>query len=199
MSYRWAPYVSVAMRLANAEMKMEKLRKKGKNIQPVEKIKGKIAKTFWGRSWCEHLEGFSDYSNRLPRGRTLARNGSICHLAIKKNQIEAMVAGSEIYQIKITIKPLKKDLWQIIKKKCVGGVGSVLELLQGKLSDNVMKTVTDPVAGLFPQPSEIKLDCDCPDWATMCKHVAAVLYGVGTRLDQSPELLFLLRNVDHMD
>jgi uncharacterized Zn finger protein len=30
----------------------------------------------------------------------------------------------------------------------------------------------------------------------MCKHVAAVFYGVGARLDQKPELLFLLRAVD---
>jgi DNA-binding transcriptional regulator YiaG len=72
----------------------------------------------------------------------------------------------------------------------------MLELLQGQLSDQVMAIVTDRHHGLFPQPGEMTLDCSCPDWAGMCKHVAAGLYGVGSRLDQQPELLFLLRGVD---
>jgi len=50
--------------------------------------------------------------------------------------------------------------------------------------------------GLFPSPAEIKLSCSCPDWADMCKHVASALYGVGARLDQKPQLLFVLRGVD---
>src|SRR5260370_37407973 len=53
--------------------------------------------------------------------------------------------------------------------------------------------------GLFPSPREIKLSCSCPDWAEMCKHVAAVLYGIGTRLDQQPELLFRLHGVDEKE
>lgn len=199
MSYGWSPYVPVAQRRAKAQKQMDKLRKKGKNIQPIEVEGRKITRTFWGNAWCTHLENFSDYSNRLPRGRTYVRNGSVCHLEIEKGQIIAKVSGSDIYDIKILINPLSKSLWKTIQDKCAGEVGSMLELLQGKLSDNVMKTVTDPEFGLFPQPKDIKLGCDCPDWATMCKHVAAVLYGIGARLDHSPELLFLLRGVDHMD
>jgi len=195
----WPPYVSVAKRHANAKKQMDRLRKKGKNIQPIEKTGRIIAKSFWGKAWCDHLETFSDYDNRLPRGRTYARNGSVCHLEIKKGQINAMVSGSEIYKIKVNIKPLSKNLWQTIRKKCAGGVSSMLELLQGKLSENVMQTVTNSQTGLFPQPDDIDLNCDCPDWATMCKHVAAALYGIGARLDHSPELLFLLRDVDHKE
>ncbi len=199
MSYGWSPYIPVAKRLANAKKEMNKLRKKGKRIQPVEKTGRKITNTFWGNAWCSHLELFSDLDSRLPRGRTYVRNGSVCHLEIKKGQIEAMVSGSEIYNIKIKINPLADNIWQAIKKQCAGKVGSLLELMQGKLSDNVMKVVSDPEKGLFPQSKDIKLECDCPDWATMCKHVAAVLYGIGARLDHSPELLFLLRDVDHKD
>lgn len=198
MSY-WPPYVPVAKRQAKAKKQMDRLRKKGKNIQPVEKTGRIIAKSFWGKAWCEHLETFSDYDNRLPRGRTYVRNGSVCHLEIKKGQINAMVSGSEIYKIKVKIKPLDKNIWQTIRKKCAGGVSSMLELLQGKLSENVMQTVTHSKTGLFPQADDIELDCDCPDWATMCKHVAAVLYGIGARLDQFPELLFILRGVDHQE
>jgi uncharacterized Zn finger protein len=178
---------------------MERLRKKGTDIQPVRLTGRKIASTFWGEAWCTHLESFSDYENRLPRGRTYVRNGSVCHLAIWKGRIEAKVSGSELYDIEIEIKTLPPAKWKRLKACCAGQVGSLLELLQGKLSDRVMTIVTDRDNGLFPSPKEIRLSCSCPDWATMCKHVAAVLYGVGARLDKQPELLFVLRGVDHQE
>ena len=195
--YGWRPYVPVAQRRARARRKMDGLRKKGVDIQPVEIEGRKIAKTFWGEAWCDHLESFSDYANRLPRGRTYVRNGSVCHLEIKKGEILAKVAGSELYDLRIRIKTLPAKKWTAIKGRCAGQVGSLLELLQGKLSDHVMGVVTDRKEGLFPLPREISLNCDCPDWAVMCKHVAAVLYGIGARLDRTPDLLFKLRGVDH--
>jgi uncharacterized Zn finger protein len=195
--YEWMPYVSVAQRRARAAREMRKLRKKGKKIEPVQVEGRKIACTFWGDAWCKHLEQFSDYANRLPRGRTYVRNGSVCHLAISKGKIEAIVSGSELYNIDIRITPLPSNRWKNVRKQCAGQIGSMLELLQGRLSNHVMQIVTDRNQGLFPRPSQIKFSCDCPDWAEMCKHVAAVLYGTGTRLDHQPELLFLLRNVDH--
>jgi len=195
----WAPYVPVAQRRAQAQQQMKKLQKQGKKIQPIEIEGRKISQTFWGTAWCDHLEQFSDYANRLPRGRSYARNGSVCHLDIKQGKVEAIVSGSSLYNIVIEIKPLAKSRWTAIKKSCAGQISSILELLQGKLSNGVMQVVTDTEQGLFPEPKEIQLRCSCPDWATMCKHVAAVLYGVGARLDQSPELLFLLRGVDHHD
>ena len=191
------PYVPVAVRRARALKKMEKLRKKGFDIKPVQIEGRKITHTFWGQAWCDHLESFSDYDNRLPRGRTYVRNGSVCHLDIEKGRISAMVSGSEIYQVQITIKTLSKKKWKTVKSRCAGQIGSLLELLQGRFSRNVMSVVTDCQNGLFPLPGEISLECNCPDWAVMCKHVAAALYGVGARLDEAPELLFLLRGVDH--
>ncbi|MCZ6876396.1 MAG: SWIM zinc finger family protein, partial [bacterium] len=192
----WAPYVPVAKRRAKAQREMNKLRKKGQDIQPIA-IEGRtIARSFWGKGWCDHLESFSDFANRLPRGRTYVRNGSVCHLGIHPGRVDAMVSGSELYNVTIRINELKTATWESIKTKCSGQIGSVLELIQGKLSNQVMGIVADRDQGLFPKPSEIKLSCSCPDWATMCKHVAAVLYGVGSRLDDRPELLFLLREVD---
>ena len=192
----WRRYVPVAARRAKALREMNKLRKKGKDIQPIE-IEGRIiARSFWGKRWCEHLESFSDYANRLPRGRTYVRNGSVCHLAIQPGRIDAIVSGSELYDVTIRIDKLKAVVWKSVKTRCSGQIGSMLELLQGKLSQQVMGVVTDRDRGLFPKPGEIKLDCSCPDWATMCKHVASVLYGVGSRLDDCPESLFLLRGVD---
>lgn len=189
-------YVPVAERRAKARRQMDRLRKQGHTIEPVE-IEGRtIARSFWGKGWCDHLESFSDFSNRLPRGRTYARNGSVCHLGIKPGFIEARVAGSRLYSVNIGITKLDTQAWEWIKRRCAGQIGSMLELLQGRLSDQVMAVVADRHTGLFPKPGQIELNCSCPDWATMCKHVAAVLYGVGNRLDTQPELLFTLRGVD---
>ena len=195
--YAWRPYVPVAVRQARALNKMEKLRKKGLCIQPV-KIEGRqIAQSFWGQAWCDHLEKFSDYENRLPRGRSYIRNGSVCHLEITEGAVKAMVSGSQLYKVNIEIKNLPSRKWKDLKKRCAGQIGSLLELLQGRLSKSVMTVVTNRDNGLFPHPGEISLHCTCPDWAVMCKHVAAVMYGVGARLDEKPDLLFLLRGVDH--
>ena len=196
----WRPYVSVATRKAQAAREMEKLKKqKGFKPQPVRIDGRQIASSFWGKAWCGHMEQYCDFDNRLPRGRTYVRNGSVCHLEIQKGKVVAKVSGSEIYDVEITIKTLNNTTWAQIKSACAGQVGSLLELLRGKLSDHVMKIVTDADKGLFPQSNEFNFECSCPDWADMCKHVAAVLYGVGARLDAQPELLFVLRGVEHTE
>src|ERR1700719_2408073 len=197
MSYfDWAPYVPVAERRRQAERQLAKLKKQGEVVAPV-KIEGRIiAKSFWGKSWCSNLERYSDYANRLPRGRSYVRNGSVLDLQIAKGEVTAMVAGSELYKVKATIAPVKAPRWKAVCRDCAGTIDSLVELLQGRLAKGVMDRVCREGDGLFPTPSEIKLSCSCPDWADMCKHVAAVLYGIGARLDQSPRLLFVLRGVD---
>jgi len=189
-------YVPVAKRRTKALREMDRLRKQGRTIEPVQIDGRTIARSFWGKGWCDHLESFSDFANRLPRGRTYVRNGSVCHLAGQPGHIEAIVSGSELYHVDIRITKLEPKMWQAIQRRCAGQVGSMLELLQGRLSDQVMAVVTDRDAGLFPKPRQIEFDCSCPDYASMCKHVAAVLYGIGHRLDRQPDLLFTLRGVD---
>ena len=165
-------------------------------VSPVE-IEGlKIARTFWGQSWCNNLEAYSDYSNRLPRGRTYARNGSVIDLQIEAGRVRALINGSSFYNVEIRITPLAPKRWHAIKSQCAGKIDSMVELLQGSISKGVMEIVTRKGEGLFPAPNEISLGCSCPDWATMCKHVAAALYGVGGRLDHEPEMLFTLRGVE---
>src|SRR5260370_4659165 len=197
MSYfGWQPYVPVAERRRQAERKLAKLKKKGQSIAPVT-IEGRtIATTFWGKSWCTNLERYSDYENRIPRGRRYVRNGSVVDLQIGKGEIVAMVAGSALYKMNITIAPVKAARWRAICSDCAGTIDSLVELLQGRLAKGVMDRVCREGDGLFPSPTEIKLSCSCPDWADMCKHVAAALYGVGARLDHKPQLLFVLRGVD---
>lgn len=194
--FDWYPYVSVAEKRRQAERELAKLRKRGQSVAPVT-IEGRtIAKTFWGKSWCVNLERYSDYASRVPRGRTYVRNGSVLDLKIAKGEIAAMVAGSSLYEIKIAIAPVKAARWKAICRDCAGGIDSLVELLQGRLAKGIMDRVCREGDGLFPSPEEIKLSCSCPDWADMCKHVAAALYGVGARLDEKPELLFVLRGVD---
>src|SRR5882762_9857861 len=194
--YEWRPYVSVAERRLKAQRELAKLKKKGQSISPVT-IEGRaIARSFWGKSWCANLERYSDYENRLPRGRTYVRNGSVVDLQIAKSKVLAVVSGSHLYRVTITIAPVTATRWKAICRDCAGTIDSLVELLQGRLSKGVMDRVCREDDGLFPTPKEIKLSCSCPDWAGMCKHVAAVLYGVGARLDEKPALLFALRGVD---
>ncbi len=196
MHFSWRPYVSVAEKRRRSELKLKKLRKNGQAAAPVRIEGRKIATSFWGESWCANLERYSDYENRLPRGRTYVRNGSVLDLQIAKGEVVALVSGSDLYKIKVTIAPVAARRWKAICRDCAGSIDSLVELLRGRLAKGVMDRVCREGDGLFPSPAEIKLACSCPDWADMCKHVAAVLYGVGARLDQKPELLFVLRGVD---
>jgi uncharacterized Zn finger protein len=195
----WRPYVTAAERRSKAEREMQKRKKKGHAVSPVI-IEGRlIATTFWGKSWCENLERYSDFANRLPRGRTYVRNGSVVDLQITAGAIRAWVSGSELYEVALTVAPVAKAHWKSICDDCAGAIDSLVELLQGRFSKGVMERICRQKHGLFPMPAEIKLSCSCPDWADMCKHVAAVLYGIGARLDRQPELLFRLRAVDEKD
>ena len=197
--YGWKPYVPVAARRAQAARAVAKLTKKGKKTSPVVIDGRKIAKTFWGKAWCDNLERYSDFANRLPRGRSYVRNGSVVDLQIAPGAGIAMVSGSDLYRIEVKVAAVPKARWSAVCKDCAGAIDSLVDLLQGQLSQSVMARICQERTGLFPSPAEIEFTCSCPDWASMCKHVAAVLYGIGARLDEQPDLLFALRKVDHQD
>ena len=199
MWHEWKPYVSVAERRRKAALEMQRLKKKGHPVSPVV-IEGRtIARTFWGKAWCDNLERYSDFANRLGRGRTYARNGSVVDLQIAAGDVAAMVSGSELYRVSVKVAGVPKARWTSICGDCAGAIDSLVELLQGRFSKGVMERICQQKTGLFPAPAEIEFSCSCPDWASMCKHVAAVLYGIGARLDERPELLFKLRKVDEKD
>jgi uncharacterized Zn finger protein len=196
---QWPDYVSVAQRRAKAERAAVKLSKKGSALSPVVVEGRKLASTFWGRAWCDNLESYRDYENRLERGRSYVRNGLVIDLQVAPHMVTAMVAGSSVYTITIKIAEVPKAQWKSICADCSGGIDSLVELLQGRFSKPVMERICRQGTGLFPKPAEIRFSCSCPDHASMCKHVAAALYGVGVRLDARPELLFRLRAVDEND
>jgi uncharacterized Zn finger protein len=197
--YGFRPYVPAHVRRKQAARELERFRKKDHPVSPVVVAGRAIARSFWGQSWCRNLERYSDYANRLPRGRTYVRNGSVVDLRIAPGEVEARVSGTSLYTVRVKVAPVPRARWASLCKACAGGIDSLVELLQGRLSRAVMERICAERTGLFPSPAEIQFDCTCPDWAAMCKHVAAVLYGIGARLDARPELLFELRGVDQKD
>jgi uncharacterized Zn finger protein len=193
------PYVSAAERKRLAAQHATKLKKTGRSLAPIVVTGRAISTSYWGNAWCANLEQYSDYASRLPRGRTYVRNGSVFDLQIMPGRVTALVSGSEIYEIAIDISPLSKKRWRSLVDECSGQIGSLVELLRGKLAQGVMEVLARPRTGLFPAPRDISLSCSCPDWASMCKHVAAALYGVAVRLDTEPSLFFTLCRVDERE
>jgi len=183
----------VEQRRAKAAKTAAQLTKKGQKLLPIRIAGRKIATTFWGKAWCEYLESYCDLENRLPRGRTYAWNGSVIDLQITPGKIRALIMGSSLYEAKLSVDPIDAERWKSIRGECFGKIDSLVELLRGRISESVMKVITDRDKGLFPSPAGIHKNCSCPDWADLCKHLAAVLYGIGARLDSQPELLFVLR------
>ena len=196
----WGPYVSAAEKKELGRKAAAKLAKKeGRDPCPVQAAGRELAKTFWGKKWCENLERYSSIANRLPRGATYVRNGSVADLVIESGRVRAIVGGSEAYTVTIRIGTLSSKTWKSIQRDCASGIETLLELLQGRFSTQVMIRLTQERGGLFPEKGEISMGCTCPDSAGVCKHIAAVFYGVAVRLDQQPELLFRLRNVGHLE
>lgn len=193
----WYPrYVSIGARRATTLPEMRRLRERGVRVQPVESVGQVMARAFWGRRWCERLDTFARDEARLPLGRTLVRNGSVCHLEIRPGVLEAMVAGSALFRTVVRIPAMDPTAWQELARACAGRVGSVPELLRGALPEDVIEAVAGSGRGMLPRREEIDPECGCPDGKALCRHAAAALYGVGRRLDAEPELLFRLRGVD---
>jgi uncharacterized Zn finger protein len=187
----------MAERIRHAEKAAVALKKKGVAVEPVVINGREIARTWWGRAWNENLERYADYGNRLPRGRSYVRNGSVLDLRIAANAITALVAGSRPrpYEISIAIKPLNEKVRRALMEKSRSSLDSMQSLLSGEFPAELKESFLEKGSGLFPSPREIEFSCSCPDWASMCKHVAASLYGTAARLDEKPELFFILRGI----
>jgi uncharacterized Zn finger protein len=197
----YPPYVSVSEKRAKAARKLQELRKKSADICPVCIEGATIARTWWGKSWNRNLESYADYDNRIGRGRSYVRHGAVLDLKIEAGKVDALVQGtrSKPYSVNIEIKPIARNIWKQIKAASEGKLDSLQELLAGRFPKELGEMFTVQGKGLFPSPKEIAFSCSCPDWATMCKHVAATLYGIGARLDDEPDLFFKLRNVEMKD
>ena len=194
--FDYREYVPVAKKKEKADKQIEKLRKKDSNLSPVIIEGRKIAKTWWGEAWCKNLESYADFSNRIGRGSAYVKNGFVVDLKIYEGLVTGRVMGTRLYTVTIEIDLLYEALKRGIIKMVGRRIDSVSDLIDGKFPRELRDLFLTQEKGLFPAPNEIHMKCSCPDWADMCKHVAAVLYGVGARLDQNPLLFFELRGVD---
>lgn len=194
--YDYAPYVTVAEKMKKAEKALVKLRKKDPGASPVVIEGKKIAKTWWGIAWCKNLESYAEYQNRIGRGRAYVKNGFVIDLRIDEGIVRGKVYGSSLYNVTISIDKLGDDKKETAIRAIGRKIDSVEDLINGNFPKELGEIFLTQKKGLFPSPKEIHLDCDCPDWADMCKHVAAVLYGVGARFDADPLLFFKLRGID---
>ena len=193
-------YVTAAERRRKAEHAVAALARSGvRQPSPVVVEGRQMTSTFWGKAWCQNLERYSDFANRLPRGRSYVRHGAVIDLQITPGTVAARVSGTDLYRVEVSVSAVPAPRWSAICRDCAGEIDSVVALLQGKLSDRTMARLCDRDVGLFPSPREITLRCNCPDRAALCKHLAAVLYGIGVRLDREPGLLFVLRKVNQQD
>ena len=197
MSWGYYDYKPVSKTKADAAKALEKLRKKNPNISPVIIEGRKIANTWWGTAWNNNLESYADYSNRIRRGSAYVKNGMVLDLQINVGVVTGLVQGSgrSPYKVIIKIDKLPDNKWNKIVELCSHKIVNMAELTRGKFPEELAELFLRQGQGLFPSPKEIHLDCSCPDWADMCKHVAAVLYGIGARFDQDPLLFFKLRDI----
>ncbi len=181
----------------NSAASKKKEAKKGNVLEPVVIQGRKITTTWWGNAWCTNLEQYADYESRLDRGKRYVRTGAVLDLKIQKGKVLARVQGTRKvpYKIEVRISPLSEEKCQNIIEKCSSKLENIEELLSGNFPEE-MKELFQGKDGLFPMPREISFSCSCPDWAIMCKHVAATLYGVGARLDTQPLVIFELRGID---
>lgn len=188
-------------RLQLIAQKLEELKEEG--ISPLSPVtapaRGNLCKSFWGRTWCRHLESFSHWDQRLPRGRRLLRGGNVYGLVAEKGIIRAYVGGDDLYPVTITVAPLDNEILDKITQTASSEAFSLIDLWEGTLSDTLLEALTCREEGLFPLPGEVRVQCGCPDWADVCDHGAAVLYGAGLLFEEQPESLFRLRGVSADD
>jgi len=197
-NYGFPEYESVAEKKGKASRSLDKLRKKNPDIEPVI-IEGRaLAKNWWGKAWNLNLESYADFANRIERGKSYVRSNAVLDLKISKGRVLAKVQGSRSkpYEVEIKIDTLDNKKWEQVTALCNNRIDSLEQLIEGKFPKELEVLFKDRKYGMFPSPKEIHFDCSCPDWASMCKHVAAVLYGVGARLDVNPMLFFELRGLD---
>lgn len=160
-----------------------------------------FCKTWWGNAWLQALSHI-DYSNRIPRGARYARNGSVKSVVFDGNKIKAKVQGSRVrpYTVTMVINKFSESE----KERLIDGIlakpAIVPQLLNMNLSPAVLDIAKEARLKVFPSSwRDLDMDCDCPDWAVPCKHIAAVVYMVGLEIDNNPFLVFQLHGVDILE
>ena len=182
-----------------AKESIKTAKQKGRKYEPIvaKSKRGAVCTSWWGQAWCENLEKYADYASRIERGRGYVRSGAVVDLQIEHGHVTAKVQGRRKtpYNVEIMIGRLSEESCQHIIDRCSSKIESMEKLVSGEFPEE-LKDIFSSKEGLFPTPTEISFRCSCPDWALMCKHVAAVMYGIGIRFDENPFYFFTLRGID---
>lgn len=191
---------SAEMLREQAERSVKAAKKKGQKMEPAIPVTGEdeeICQSWWGRAWCSNLMRYADFASRLERGRRYIRTGTVVDLKIRKGRVEARVQGTRKipYKVDIRISPFSEEKCQAVMAKCGRKIENMEDLVAGTFPEDLKDLFTEE-GGFFPTPAEISCICSCPDWAIMCKHVAAAMYGIGLRLDENPFYFFEMRGID---
>ncbi len=192
-------YVRVQKRRTYARDIAAQLERQGEILTPAVAHGKNIANQFWGRAWCHAIDEWQDCAYRLPGGRSLLKNGGVIDLKISRNSVIARVAADQVYDVQLHYRDADPYSVAELRSQCAGKLTGLLDFIQGKLSEEVMQYICNPVYGLFPEYGDFKISCTCLDDAVLCRHAAAALYAVATRLDDEPELFFTLRGIDAKD
>jgi uncharacterized Zn finger protein len=199
--YGWYKPESAADKAKKNQKSLEKLRKTNPDISPIIISGNLIASKWWGKAWNKNLENYADFKNRISRGKAYVKSGAVLDLKISEGKVEAIVQGnsSKPYNVTISIDKLDKRDWEKVKQLCNRKIDTLETLLLGSFPKVFDEMFSNSKNGIFPSPKEIHFKCTCPDSARMCKHIAATLYGVGSKLDEDPILFFKLRDIDFQD
>ena len=181
----------------SALLEIERRRERGEVYTKLDTKTGtKLASNFWAQSWQRHLATFEHYAGRLSRGRTCLRKGLVYNYELKAGEVRAEVAGAALFEVVVRVRQMEPSQWAALVSCCAGRIGSTLDLLAGRLSDEVLATLTAPDGGLFPEARDVQIVCSCTDHADVCEHGAAVLYAIGLGFDHDPASFFRLRGVE---
>ncbi len=198
--YSYAGEDSAPIRAADlarlASQRAAELTTDGVQLHPVVATSRKLADHFWGSAWMRHLALCEAGGLCLSPGRTLLRHGCVLDLKIAPCSIHALVSAQELYEVKLSLKPLDDEKRLTLSTACAGNVGSLVALLEGHANDDLLHTLCDPENGLLPTPGDWHMSCTCPDWAEPCPHASAAIYAAGVLIDREPSLLFTLRSLD---
>ncbi len=157
-----------------------------------------FGRTWWGQQWLAALDDI-DFSNRLPRGRRYAGNGSVRSIAIDDTAVTAHVKGSRPspYRVEVALTSYSESQRQFVLEVVESSPVLLSRLLNRQLPAPVLTLLEERGIRLFPGSwQDMTARCSCPDVALPCKHIAAVIYLIANEIDKDPFLVFALHGLD---
>ena len=167
----------------------------------IEMASRPITKTWWGEKWLDALKGV-DYANRIGRGKTYANTGRVYDIIINDNLALAKVKGNyqSFYNVSVEFKQFSQSEKNTIIKAIYENPTVMSALLNRKLPREVYDLLKSQNVNVFPTSHrDLNTDCNCPDYATICKHIAGLVYMIALEIDKDPFLIFKLRGLDLLD